>query len=411
VLVVFHEELLGGASRAVLRLVPLLEQAGWVFSFWAPTLGPLNSALDAGGYRHCGEPRLLRYNRRSLMMPPGPTARLRSVPPYLRHFARFLRSEAPMLVHANTLLTLPEALIARASGYPTLLHVHEMLAGGPKAMLTARLARSAHTVLSPSIASQSSLHRAGVTARVLSNGVALAPTVARDGIGRDHLVIGTVGTISRLKGSDAFLAAAQDVRAHRPDVEFRMIGPCASGPERPWAERLVERAREAGVITGVREDIFSELAEWDLFVLPSREDSFPLAVLEAMSVGLPVVATRVGGIPEQVGLDTGVLVEPGDPNSIVAAILMLADQPHMRATMGAAARRRVERDFTLEGQAANLDREYRATLAEACRPRFARRAAATRSREPGFCTPGAPPCASRAGERKAAGAQESWPWM
>ena len=79
-------------------------------------------------------------------------------------------------------------------------------------------------------------------------------------------------------------------------------------------------------------------------------------------MGLPVVGSRVGGIPEELGSDSGVLVDPEDVDAIAAAVLRLAESPALRESLGASARHRVERLFTLERQGDGLDRAYRAAL-------------------------------------------------
>ena len=147
------------------------------------------------------------------------------------------------------------------------------------------------------------------------------------------------------------------------EVEFRMVGDLVVGGERPWAERVMADARGQGVLHRSGIDPYEELAEWDVFVLPSRMDPCPLAVLEAMATGLPVVATRVGGIPEEVGDDAGLLVEPEDVRGLAAAVLRLAGDPGLRARLGAPGRERVEGLFTLERQADGIDAAYRAALA------------------------------------------------
>jgi len=96
----------------------------------------------------------------------------------------------------------------------------------------------------------------------------------------------------------------------------------------------------------------AELARWlaasDLYVHPSRADTFPTGVLEALACGVPVVASRVGGIPEQVTGETGVLVEPGDPEALAAALDRLLADPERRERMGAAAARDARERFSLE---------------------------------------------------------------
>ena len=85
------------------------------------------------------------------------------------------------------------------------------------------------------------------------------------------------------------------------------------------------------------EDVARWLQAADLYVHPSRADTFPNGVLEALACGTPVVASRVGGIPEQVRNETGILVEPGDPAALAAAIESLLADPSRRERMSAAA--------------------------------------------------------------------------
>jgi glycosyltransferase involved in cell wall biosynthesis len=97
-----------------------------------------------------------------------------------------------------------------------------------------------------------------------------------------------------------------------------------------------------------------EVADWlrraDLYVHPSRADTFPSGVLEALASGTPVVASRVGGIPEQLTEETGVLVEPGDAAALAAAIDALLADPERRARMGRAAAAAAQERFSLDRQ-------------------------------------------------------------
>jgi glycosyltransferase involved in cell wall biosynthesis len=99
-----------------------------------------------------------------------------------------------------------------------------------------------------------------------------------------------------------------------------------------------------------RESVAVYLRAADLYVHATRADNHPLAVLEALACGVPVVASRVGGIPEQLTEETGVLVEPLDPKALAGAILELADDPERRARMGAAAAADARARFGLERQ-------------------------------------------------------------
>lgn len=219
-------------------------------------------------------------------------------------------------------------------------------------------------MIAVSEAAAAPLRRHGIEPRIVHPAVPdpeRRPRAVHDGT----LVVGTLGTVSRHKGSELFLAAAERVLERSNGFEFRIAGSPVAGAERPWAEALLASARRRGVIHRPWVDPYEELAEWDIFLMPSRTDAFPLAVLEAMAMGLPVVATRVGGIPEQLGDDAGILVEPEDVEGIAAAVLRLARSPELRASLGVEGRRRRERLFTLEKQAEQLDGVYRSTLAAA----------------------------------------------
>jgi glycosyltransferase involved in cell wall biosynthesis len=123
------------------------------------------------------------------------------------------------------------------------------------------------------------------------------------------------------------------------------------GPDRPVVDEEVRRADLAGsvLLAGERDDVAEILASSAIFVLSSRSEALPVSVLEAMAAGLPVVATRVGGVPELVvDGETGLLVPPADPRALAAALQRLVDEPELRARLGAAGRARVEERFALE---------------------------------------------------------------
>jgi glycosyltransferase involved in cell wall biosynthesis len=99
-----------------------------------------------------------------------------------------------------------------------------------------------------------------------------------------------------------------------------------------------------------RDDVANRLRGADVYVHATRADNHPLAVLEALASGVPVIASRVGGIPEQLTDETGVLFEAGDPQSLAAAISGLLDDPDRRARMGAAAAADARARFSLDRQ-------------------------------------------------------------
>jgi glycosyltransferase involved in cell wall biosynthesis len=126
-----------------------------------------------------------------------------------------------------------------------------------------------------------------------------------------------------------------------PETKLMLVG---DGPERHDIERLVDRLdlRKNVIITGFRRDVANLLQCSDVVALSSETESAPLTLLEGMSTGLPVVASRVGGVPEIVdhGVN-GFLVEPKNPEDMAERLLELIFDSDLRARMGAAARQKV----------------------------------------------------------------------
>jgi glycosyltransferase involved in cell wall biosynthesis len=116
---------------------------------------------------------------------------------------------------------------------------------------------------------------------------------------------------------------------------------------------------------GHLEDVRGFLAALDALALPSHHEGLPNAVLEAMAAGLPVVASAVGGMPEQViDRQTGLLVPPGDAGALAQALASLASDPQGAARMGCAGRARVERDFSLQAMVRGAEELYASLLVE-----------------------------------------------
>jgi glycosyltransferase involved in cell wall biosynthesis len=360
--VAFHEQALAGASLSVLRVVPLLESRGWELSFWVPGRGAAEEELRRRGHRVETAERLLRLSLGGLRESPGVLRRLASTPRYLRAWREWLAAQNAELIHANTVLALPEALARPRGGPPVVLQVHEVLGPGVLGFAAARLARRVDTVLAVSEAVARPLRARGIEPQIVYSGVPDPPAAApREG--RTRLVVGMLGTVARHKGSDVFVAVAR--RLSDLDIEFRVAGAPIAGPDRAWAEALLSSAAADGVAHRPWVDPYEELADWDVLLAPSRSEPFGLAVQEAMAMGVPVVASRVGGIPEQIDEESGILVDPDDVGGFADAVRRLAADPGLRASLAEAARRRRERLFTLERQAEQLDAAYRSTLAAA----------------------------------------------
>jgi glycosyltransferase involved in cell wall biosynthesis len=141
-----------------------------------------------------------------------------------------------------------------------------------------------------------------------------------------------------------------------------MVG---DGPDRPDLER---RAHELGIVRdtlflGYQEDVAPFYAAFDALVLPSSNEGTPVSAIEALAAGRPVVATRVGGVPDVVEEgDDGFLVEPGATDDLADRLAQLARDPELRERMGRAGRERVLPRYAVERLVDDVDRLYRSLL-------------------------------------------------
>jgi glycosyltransferase involved in cell wall biosynthesis len=169
--------------------------------------------------------------------------------------------------------------------------------------------------------------------------------------GAERVVL-IVGHLSEVKGYPEFFRAAAQVARRLDNVAFLALGEETVSPG--YREHLGQLVRDLNIadrvhFLGWRADVADVLRAADVMVLPSRAEGLPLAILEAMACGKPVVATRINGVPEAV-VDgrTGLLVEAGDEAGIADAVLRLLDQPDLARQMGREGRRVVEQQFALD---------------------------------------------------------------
>ncbi|MEO0913564.1 MAG: glycosyltransferase family 4 protein, partial [Pseudomonadota bacterium] len=152
-----------------------------------------------------------------------------------------------------------------------------------------------------------------------------------------------IGRLAAVKGVPVLLEALRDV----PEVALTLIG---DGPERAALEAEAGPLGDRVTFLGYRSqaEVAEALAEVDLLVLPSFAEGVPVVLMEAMAAGLPVISSRVAGIPELVedGV-SGLLLPPGDAAALAEALRALAADPARRAAMGAAGCARVEAEFNL----------------------------------------------------------------
>ncbi|MDQ6664139.1 MAG: glycosyltransferase [Acidobacteriota bacterium] len=180
----------------------------------------------------------------------------------------------------------------------------------------------------------------------------------REGFGGGDLLCLCVGRLAAQKDHATLLRAFASGAAGNPRARLLLAG---EGPLRSEIEKQIATLGLEGRVSllGRRSDIPEILSAVDLFVLASRWEGNPLSVMEAMSAGLPVIATSVGGVPELVrdGI-SGLLVPPGEPKLLAAAIGRLLDDADARASMGRIAARLAEENFDVRVMARAYERLY-----------------------------------------------------
>jgi glycosyltransferase involved in cell wall biosynthesis len=222
----------------------------------------------------------------------------------------------------------------------------------------------AHRVVANSRAAADRLLFERVPARkviVIPNGLDTSRFKARTLRTRPRRVA-MVANLRPEKGHDVLIDAAPEVLARFPDAHFEIIG---AGPE---LTALIARAEARGVLHaftffGHCDDVAAKLQDADLFVLPSRSEAFPNAVLEAMAAGLPVVASGVGGIRELIDHEqTGLLVPPDDARALAERIGRVMGDVPLATRLGAAARARADGRYSFDRMVGAFEAVYRSEL-------------------------------------------------
>lgn len=277
-----------------------------------------------------------------------------------------LRHTAPGdLVYVNTVsaptIALVDALDLGTT--PLLVHVHELeigLSALPPSAVGDLLARAdaivaASDTVAAGLIARRGVDRARITVahelvdvaavRRAAQGVDRAEVRRRLGAGPDAVVVGSVGLPDWRKAPEHLLGAAWRLRRSRPDLDVRVAW-IGGDPQSPDGRQLADEARRLGLEDRVRhishvDQPATLLPGLDVFALPSREDAFPLAALEAAAAGLPIVSFASGGITELVDDAIGRIVPYPDRVALAGAIEELADDPALGRTLGHAGAERV----------------------------------------------------------------------
>jgi glycosyltransferase involved in cell wall biosynthesis len=277
-----------------------------------------------------------------------------------------IEQTSPSMVHVNDIWWLPQTLRAvKGLGIPILCHVRQEIQ--PRKVRRYELS-SADVVFAVSRDVEASLRAGGVQPeriRVLHSGIDLALVPAspdgqefrrRHGIPPAAPLLGTVANLFPRKGYEVMCRALSVLRRSRPEIHYLIVGTGDPGYEQTL-RKLVQSLGMGGQVhfAGFQEPVYPALAAVDVYVHPATMEGFGIALVEAMAMAKPVVATTTGGIPDiVVHEETGLLVAPGEQEALASAIGILLDDSNRWAALGKAGRKRVERLFTVDAMLSTL---------------------------------------------------------
>lgn len=285
-------------------------------------------------------------------------------PVTLIRLARRLRSWRADVLHTHlSTASLLGSLAARLAGVPAIATVH--------GLNSKTCFQCADRLIAVSQAVKQHLTAQGVSPdriRVIYNGIDLPadvhtpqPDLRQRVAPASAVVFGTVGRLGPEKGHRYLLEAAAQLsrRAGLPPVHVLIVG---QGREEAPLRALAQRLGIGDRVTfaGFQREVWPYLAIMEVFVLPSLKEGLSLSALEAMALGKPVVASRVGGTPEVVeDGETGMLVPPSDASALAEALASLVRSPEAMERMGRAGRQRVAERFGAERMASEIEEVYR----------------------------------------------------
>ena len=307
----------------------------------------------------------------------------------VRHMTALIRRERPHILHSHTAkagaIARAAALLAGDARPPIVVHTFHghVLKGyfGPGRTAFVRqversLARSSDVLVavSPEVRDELVEHRIAPLSKfaVIRLGIPLEDRLEDStsdldyrrlyGIPPSAFVIGWVGRMTGVKDTGAVLEIVRATRERGVDAVVCMVG---DGPDRARLEQLAHDLgiARASYFVGYQSDVAGYYRLFDAFVLPSVNEGTPVSAIEALASGTPVVANRVGGVPDVVsdGVD-GFLVEPGDVEGAADRLAELASDPELSARLGESGRREMFERYSVSRLVDDVDRLYRSVL-------------------------------------------------
>ena len=347
-----------GSPKAIVNFIESLDRAVFQPVYCAAGDGPLTEALTARGVEIVHGPAGSVTYRRPL----GALAAI-------RRQAGLLKSWRIDVLHAHHLFWNTDLILAAWTlRIPVILHVHT-----PETVAFQNLNRLvARKVLFCSrdvMENCGHLERIAKKAEVLHNAIDITAMSrgssirAKLGLDDTDIAIGTVAQVVQQKGIDILIETARILLRERSDLTFLVAGRTAPGEEE-FCGRMRAAAEEPDLrgrvrFLGSRSDIPDFLASLDLFLLPTRADAFPVAVIEAMAAGLPSVVGKVGGVPEMLSSpEIGRLVEPLTAEAFAGAVREILALPDRGRSMGANARLSLTGRFDMATAGERLKKIY-----------------------------------------------------
>jgi glycosyltransferase involved in cell wall biosynthesis len=347
-----------GSPKAMVNFIQSLDRAVFEPVYCMEADGPLVEALAVRGVEIVrGQAASVTFRR--------PFAALAAI----RRQSALLKSWRIDVLHAHGFFWNTDLILAAwALRIPVVLHVHN-----PETVAFQNLNRlAARRVLFCSCTLMDNcdhLRRVASKAEVLHNTIDIGAmgrgSSIRAGLGLNgtDIAIGTVAQVTPRKGIDILLETARILLRERSDLVFFVAGPTPPSEE-AFGRRMRAAAEEPDLrgrvrFLGSRSDIPDFLASLDLFLLPARAEPFGIVVIEAMAASLPVIASKVGGIPEILSApEIGRLVDPITPEAFAAAIREILALPDHGKSLGAKARLSLAGRFDMGAAGERLKRIY-----------------------------------------------------